>query len=158
DLGHLTVRIRDFVLHGTEPRDADPLVRLRLLELRVKLLSAFTDMLNLQFLSVQDPRVNVMVRPDGTTNIPKPKPTPPSQTSGLETVVNLAVKEFRITNGYIRLLDQDANFSGQGQNLRALLNYRPIPESYVGTLSFDPLVVRSGRRVPLDMRVRIPLI
>jgi translocation and assembly module TamB len=158
DLGHLTVRIRDCVLHGTEPRDADPLVRLRLLELRVKLLSAFSDILDVQFLGVQDPRVNVMVRADGTTNIPQPKPTPPSQTSGLETVVNLAVKEFRITDGYIRLMDQGANFSGQGQNLRALLNYKSLPASYVGALSFDPLVVRSGRRVPLDMRVRIPLV
>jgi translocation and assembly module TamB len=158
DLGHLTIRIRDFVLHGTEPTDADPFFRLRLLELRVKLLFAFSDMLDLQFLDVQDPRVNVMLRPDGSTNIPQPKPTPPSQTSDLETVVNLAVKEFRITNGFIRFLDQNANFSGQGQNLRALLNYKLTPASYVGALSFDPLVLRAGQRLPLDLHVRIPLI
>ncbi len=158
DLGHLTVRIRDFVLHGTEPADADPFVRLRLLELRIRLFAAFSKILDLQFLGVEDPRLNVMVLPDGNTNIPEPKsPTPPSQTSGLETIVNLAVREFRISNGYARLLDQRLKISAQGQNLRALLNYKRTPASYVGALSFDPLIVRSGQKVPLNLHVRIPL-
>src|SRR5436309_10407789 len=37
DWTHLTARIRNFVLHGTEAAGSDPLVRVQLLEVRLKL-------------------------------------------------------------------------------------------------------------------------
>src|SRR5579864_3140915 len=39
DWRHLTVRIRNFILRGTEPKAADPLVRVELLELHLRLFS-----------------------------------------------------------------------------------------------------------------------
>ncbi len=158
DLWHLTVRVRDFVLHGREPEGSDPFFSIKTLELRLKLLSSFKDVLDLRYLGVEQPRVNLMLLPDGSTNIPEPKvPSKPSNTSGLETVVNLAVKEFRINNGLIKAVQQQARLSAQGENLHALLRYSSTNPSYIGNLEIDPLVVSSADKPPLNLHVNIPV-
>ncbi len=99
-----------------------------------------------------------MLLPDGSTNIPQPKiPKQPSQTSGLQTVVDLAVGRFQLENGLIRVLQQKTAFSGEGQNLRVLLNYNTLNPSYVGNIAIDPLVIASGGRPPLRLRVDVPV-
>ncbi len=73
DWMHLTARIRNFVLHGTEPKTADPLARIALLEVHLKLFAGLKHAVDLQYLGIDQPQVNLMVFPDGTTNIPQPK-------------------------------------------------------------------------------------
>ena len=158
DWSHLTVRIRNFVLHGTEPPTADPLARIALLELRLKLLSGLKKAVDLNYLGIQEPRVNLIVNPDGTTNIPQPKvKSKPSDTSPLETVVNLAVGQFSIERGLLAYSQQSAPFSARGQNLRVLLNYNQLNPSYAGSVTINPLVLASGANPPLNVNVSLPL-
>jgi autotransporter translocation and assembly factor TamB len=158
DWHHLTVRIRNFVLHGTEPRTADPLLRVELLELRVKLFSGIAHLIDLAYLGVDRPEVNLLVFPDGRTNIPEPKvKKPPSNTNSLETVVNLQVGEFQLQNGLLQYLQQKSAFSGRGENLKVLLNYKPVTPSYVGSVSIEPLLLASGSRRPLRVHVNVPV-
>ncbi len=72
DLAHFTVRIRNFILHGTEPQGSDPLIRIKLLELRLKLFAGLRKTVDLRYLGIEQPQVNLMVLPDGTTNVPQP--------------------------------------------------------------------------------------
>src|SRR5579883_240191 len=158
DLSHLTVRIRDFVLHGKEPASEQPLARVALLELRLKLFSGLTKVVDLRYLGIQNPRVNLIYLPDGTTNIPQPKtPSKPSNTSGLQTVVNLAVNRFELNDGLIKVLDQKASLSAHGDNLRVLLTYNSLHPSYQGNLSINPLIVASSTRPPLRADVDVPI-
>ena len=158
DLQHLTVRIRNFVLHGTEPKGSDPLAQIKLLELRLSLFSGLTKPVDLQYLGITEPRVNLLLLPNGTTNIPQPKvPSKPSQTSGLETVVNLAVGKFQLEGGVIKVLQQATAFNARGENLRVLLNYNTANPSYAGYLALHPLVLTSGKRSPLNVDVNIPI-
>jgi translocation and assembly module TamB len=155
---HLTVRIRDFVLHGTEPKTADPLVRVPLLELHLKLFSVLKKAVDLQYLGIQQPEVDVIVFPDGKTNIPQPKvQKKPSDTSGLQTVVDLAVGQFNIQNGLLEFSEQKTPFSARGENLRVLLNYNALNPSYQGNLWIDPLLLASGNRPPLNVHVNLPV-
>ncbi|HMF78236.1 MAG TPA: translocation/assembly module TamB domain-containing protein [Bryobacteraceae bacterium] len=158
DWSHLTVRIRNFILHGTEPRTASPLVRASSLELRLKLLSGFKKAVDLQYLGIQSPQVNLIVNPDGTTNIPKPKvASKPSQTSGLETVVDLAVGRFEIDEGLLQYSQRKISFGARGEQLRALLSYDAARPRYAGTVSIDPLRLTSGNNPPLEIHVRLPV-
>ena len=96
----LTVRVRDFTLHGTEPKGTMPLAHVALLELHLRLFAGLKKTLDLVYLGIGQPKVNVIVNPDGSTNIPSPKvKKPASQKSGLETVVDLAVGQFQIDGG-----------------------------------------------------------
>ncbi len=159
DLRHLTVRIDNAVLHGKEPAGQAPLFRVREIELRIRLFSGIWHLIDLEYLGIEQPQVNLILLPDGTTNIPQPKtPSKPSQTSGLETVVNLAVKHFQLRNGLIQVLQQKSQLNARGNNLRVLLNYDAAKPSYVGNLAMDPVVVSSPGQEPLDIHVNVPLI
>lgn len=158
DWMHLTARIRNFVLHGTEPKNADPLARIALLEVHLKLFAGLKHAVDLQYMGMDRPQVNLIIFPDGTTNIPQPKvPKAPSQTSGLETVVDLAIAKFQITNGLLECAEEKTGFSARGENLRALLNYNTLNPSYQGNLSIDPLFLRSGNNPQLDVHVNVPV-
>ncbi|HEX3684196.1 MAG TPA: translocation/assembly module TamB domain-containing protein [Bryobacteraceae bacterium] len=155
---HLTVRIRNFILHGTEPKTADPLVRVPVLELRLKLFAGLKKAVDLQYLGIQQPEVDVIVFPDGKTNIPQPKvPQKPSNKSGLETVVDLAVGQFNIQNGLLEFSQQKTPFSARGENLRVLLNYNALNPSYQGNLRIDPLLLATGNRPPMNVHVNLPV-
>ena len=159
DPWHLTVQIRNFVLHGTEPLGSDPLARAALLELRLKLFAGLKKTVDLTYLGLSSPKVNLIVNPDGTTNIPAPKiKKQPSQTSGLETVIDLAIGSFQIDNGLLLYSQHASQFSAQGNNLRALLNFNSFNSSYAGRLEIDPLVLNSGSGTPLRVHVSLPVL
>src|SRR4051794_31419924 len=73
DWSHLAARLRNFVLHGNEPKESDPLARIALLEVRLKLFSGLKKVVDIRYLGIEQPRLNLIVFPDGTTNIPQPK-------------------------------------------------------------------------------------
>jgi len=159
DLWHLTVKITNFTLHGTEAPNADPLARIALLELRLKLFSGLKKAVDLAYLGVNDPKVNLIVNADGTTNVPAPKiKKAPSQTSGLETVVDLAIGEFRINNGLLLYSQKSSKFSAQGNDLRVLLNYNSFNFSYGGRVMIDPLILATGSGSPLRVQVNLPVL
>lgn len=154
----LTVRITDFTLHGTESPNVDPLAHISLLELRLKLFSGLKKAVDLAYLGVNDPKVNLIVNSDGTTNIPSPKvKSAPSQTSGLETVVDLAVGQFRINNGVLLYSQKSASFAAQGSNLRVMLDYNSFNFSYGGRVLIDPLLLTYGKNPPLKVQVNLPV-
>ncbi len=159
DLWHLTVRIRNFVLHGTEPKTADPLARVQLLELRLKLFSGWKHIAGLSYLGLEKPEVDLIVFPNGRTNIPQLKN--PSKSSGqnptLQTVVDLAVNKFQLKNGLLEFAEEKTRFNARGENLRVLLNYDFANARYQGNLSISPLLLASGGRPPLNANVSVPV-
>ncbi len=158
DLGHLTLRMRNVVLHGTEPKTAAPLLRADLLELRLKLFTGLYHLVDLQYLGIEKPQANLIVFPNGTTNIPQPKiQSPPSNTSGLQSVVDLAVGQFHLSNGLIQVAQQKTAFNARGENLQVRLLYNTINPGYKGTLKIDPLFLTSGNRPPLNVHVNLPV-
>ncbi len=158
DPWHLTVTIRNFVLHGTEPKTADPLARVDLLEIHLKLFSGIKHTVDLAYIGIQKPQIDLIVFPDGKTNIPQPKVQSKSSSgNGLETIIDLKIGQFQIQNGLIEYLQQKTAFSGRGENLRALLNYNVVTPSYQGNLSIDPLIFTEGQRPPLNVHVNLPI-
>src|SRR3954451_22818959 len=160
DWSHLTARIRNFVLHGNEPKESDPLARIALLEVRLKLFSGLKKVVDIRYLGIEQPRLNLIVFPDGTTNMPQPKVKKKSRsdTSGLETVVNLAVGQFKVQNGLLQYAQQKTAFSATGENLRVLLDYNQLSPGYQGKLTVDPLLLVAGANGPtLPVHVSVPI-
>lgn len=159
DLWHLTVRIRDFVLHGTEPKTADPLLRVQLLEAHLKLFSGWKNIAGLSYLGIDKPEADLIVFPNGGTNIPRPKN--PSKSSGnnstLQTVVDLAVNKFDLKNGLVEFAEEKASFNARGENLRVLLDYDFAKPGYQGNLSIAPLLLASTGRPQLHANINVPV-
>jgi translocation and assembly module TamB len=156
---HLRAVVRNFVLHGNEPPTAAPLFRARLVEVDLKLTSPFDHFVDIAYLGVDTPQADVIVYPDGRTNIPAPKIQPKtSNKTGLETIVDLAIGQFRLTDGSVDFADRKISFSATGRNLRAQLAYNMVQTSYQGQISMSPLLLQSGKNAPVNVNVTLPIV
>ena len=157
DWTQMHVELDGFVLHGTEPPGAAPLFSAKTINVYLTLLPSFSNFYRLDYLGVQQPEVDVIVYPDGHTNVPAPKAKPTSNTTVLEDLVNLAIRKFDITNGTILFAQQKSAFDAHGENLRLQLSYNIAPASYDGELCIAPLLLHQGKQPPLNLNVAIPM-
>lgn len=158
DWRHLRAQVRGFVIHGLEPATAAPLLSADLVQIDLKILSPFKGFIDLAYLLVDTPQVNLIVYPDGHTNIPAPKIQPKSDgKSGVESIVDLAIGRFDLRNGAVTFADHQSTLNVSGANLRAQLAYSALPARYTGEIDVAPLYVQSGRNQALDVNVKLPL-
>ena len=157
DWTHLRAVVHDFVLHGSEPPGTAPLFRARLLEVDLKITSPFRGFVDIAYLGVDAPQANVIVSPEGHTNVPAPKIQHPSNTTGLETIVDLAVGQFKLTNGSVNFANRQTPLSASGQNLRAQLSYSLLKAAYQGAISISPLLLQYGKQPPLGVNITLPV-
>jgi translocation and assembly module TamB len=158
DWRHLRAQVRDFTIHGLEPRGSAPLFHAELVQVDLKLLSPFKGFVDIAYLLLDTPKANVMVYGDGHTNIPAPKAQAKSSNkSGLETIVDLAIGRFDLRNGNLTFGDAKTSFSASGANFRAQLGYNALHPSYTGEIDISPLRAISGGNRPLDVNVRLPV-
>ena len=158
DLRHLRVVVTNFVIHGKEPSTAAPLVSAARIEVDLRLLSSFKNIVGVNYLGIDRPAVNVMVLADGTTNIPSPKvKQPESKTTALESIVDLAVGHFNLANGSVALNAQKQQFDLQGNNLRAELWFNQLRNEYSGQLGMEPIYLVAGRNTPVKVRLTLPV-
>ena len=101
DWRHLRAAVTDFVIHGKEPAGAAPFVRAGRAEVDLRLFNGIKHLLDVSYLGIDRPEANILVFPDGSTNVPEPKTKKQSDTTALETVVDLAVGHFEMTNGML---------------------------------------------------------
>ena len=157
DWTHLRATIHNFVLHGTEPANQPPLFRASLLQVDLKLLSGLKQVVDIAALKLDTPQANLILYPDGTTNVPEPKVKTKSDKSTLETLVDLQVGRFDLTNGLVLVNQQKTAFNAKGENLRAQLFYNALSPSYKGQLAMNPLFLTSGKNQPVNLNVSLPV-
>jgi translocation and assembly module TamB len=151
DVSDLRAVVTNFVIHGKEPADAAPFIRIDRVEVRLKFFG-------ISYLAVHHPQVNVIVFPDGTTSIPSPKESGTSDQSPLATVVDLKVGRFELTNGLAEFAHRKQELNLRGNNLRAALDWNVLKQSYQGQFSIDPLYVVAGKENPVNFRITLPVV
>ena len=98
----LRAEVQTFVLHGTEPPDKPPLFRATSVAVGLKIVSLLKRDVDIQYLDVVEPRVYLVVNPDGSTNMPQPKIKSQHDANAVETLIKLAIGRFSLQNGYLR--------------------------------------------------------
>ena len=124
DWHRLTAEAGGFVLRGTEPAGGPPLVSADSVQIQVKILSAFRRDVDISSLVVNRPQVYLLVREDGSTNIPEPKTKRPAgEKPVLEQLLDLKVKHFEVKQGVVEVNLKQAPLDIRGDNLQAQLSY-----------------------------------
>ena len=157
DWTKLRVIVIGFVIHGNEPAGSPPFVRVARIELDLRLFTRLASPFDLAYLGADRPEVHVIVFPDGLTNVPTPKQKTASNTTALETVVDLAVHHFELTNGVVSLNSQQQSLNVRADNLRAQLWYDLLKRGYAGQFSLQPVYVVAGRQTPVQFTVTLPV-
>jgi len=165
DWTRLRAEIRGFVLHGLEPRDSPPLFRASSVAAGLKIVSLLKRDVDIQYLEIVEPRIHLIIDPDGRTNVPEPKIKSRDQRTTVETILSLAIGRFDVQDGLFevqwdrRPAPSSQTFSAHGRNLRAHFLYELAGPRYRGTVSIEPLEVQwPGRAtVPLGVEVALTL-
>jgi len=135
----MRAEVRDIVLHGTEPADKPPLLRVRQVTVGLKIVSLSKHDIDIQSLAVMEPHVYLIVAPDGSTNIPKPK----GKSSGKDFTYGLL--DARIGHATIErgITELEAHgrtpFSFRGENVLVNLTYDASRPRYQGTFAASPM-------------------
>ena len=157
DWPHLDAQVTDFVIHGSEPAGAAPYLRADRVELRLTLFTSLKRPWGISYLGIDHPQANIMVLPDGTTNVPKPKQTAPTNETPLQTVVDLAVGHFDLNHGSVSFNSQKQDFSLSGEALHAQLWYNALKQGYKGEIALSPLYYVAGSKTPVQFRITLPV-
>lgn len=116
DWKQLRVAARGFILRGREPENAEPLFRAESIELRLNVLSWISRDIRLRSLVVEKPRVQILVAPDGATNLPQPK-VPRKGGNPLEQLMRLKIGQIEIRQGWFHIDDRKAPFDVRASEL-----------------------------------------
>ena len=155
---NLTADVQPFVLHGTEPASAPPLFRADRVEIGFRIVSALEKKVDLESLFVDTPRVYIIIGPDGSTNIPRPK-VPRFNQNVVEDLLDLHVQHIELRHGIADYNSWRVPLDAIGEHLQMSLIYRNAVDTgaqtggprYLCTVSSGLMRVSSPRlRTPTD--------
>jgi uncharacterized protein involved in outer membrane biogenesis len=140
------VRIQNFALHlstlgadaygitirGSEPTSALPLVEADQLLIRLKIVSLLHKKVDLSEIVLHHPAVNLLVREDGTTNLP----TPPKSNSNTSTSpFDLGIQHVLLEKGEIYYNDVKTPLDVELHDLHLEVKSELVGKGYDGNLS-----------------------
>jgi translocation and assembly module TamB len=135
DPSSLRARVGPLVLHGTEPPEAAPLLRVHSVEVGLKLISLWRRDVDIQSLRFDAPQINVIVFADGRTNLPTPKIARRPHQPPLAEFLDLAVGRFEVWNGTLAWASHKIPLEMRGEDLRTRLFYEAAGPRYRGDLA-----------------------
>jgi len=155
---NLRAEVRAFTLHGTEPADKPPLLRAESVVVGLKLVSVLKRQVDIAYLDVIAPQVYLIVRPDGSTNMPEPKIAKKAGKPAVQTILDLAIGRFSLERGQFEIASHGATpFSARGTNLATRFLYDRSGPRYRGDLSIQPLHLQLGSYRPLPVGIATSL-
>ena len=124
---------------ATSPPDQPPLFRASSIAVGLKIVSLLKRDIDIQYLDVAEPRVYLIVYPDGRTNVPEPKVKGERQrrwrrSSNWRSAGSACAMAFSKSNRAAARPSTRA-----GENLKSAFTYEPLGPRYRGTLSIQPL-------------------
>src|ERR1700676_5179501 len=130
----LTAKISPLVLHGIEPASEAPLLRVESVSIGLRIISMLERKVDLDSVSVDQPRLRIVIYPDGSNNLPSP-PGPKSGKSWAENFVNLKVHRSSVTNGVADIDIRQDPLSFNGEDLRVQMTRDATAARYRGNVA-----------------------
>jgi translocation and assembly module TamB len=137
----LTAEFNNLIIHGSEPHAGPPLFRADSARLRLTVVSLLKRQADISSLTVEHPEVYLLLRADGTTNVPAPKLRRTAEI--MQELLSLKVRHFALNQGAIQTDAQRIPLSARGENLNLVLSYDFAGARYDVTLSSNPLRIDS---------------
>src|SRR5579871_3157201 len=157
DWRQMRAEVDGFVLHGSEPPAASPLLRVDQVAVGLKVISVVKRSVDIRYLEVRRPQVSVIVYPDGRTNVPAPKLKSAGKGT-VQTILDLAIGRLAVQDGAFDIAGQGKTpFDAQGRNLRAQFVYDASGPRYRGQVSIAPAGLHWGDYRPILLDVSLGL-
>jgi len=156
---HLDFVIEGLTIHGGEAPSDAPYVHAERLAASVRFSSLFSREVGLRSLRISHPVLHLIVRPDGSTNQPRPAGSLHLGGEPTQEIFDLAVDHIEADGGELLLNERRLAFGLQGQQLSMGLTYLQQERAYDGHVSIRSLAFRYADQPPLlgdlDAAVRL---
>ncbi len=137
----LTAKLSRFTLHGTEPATGMPLFHSDSIVVSLRIVSWLERNVDISSVVVDRSETYLLVRPDGSTNIPGPQQHTLSGIAG--DLLNVKIGHFEFRNAVLQTDLKRISLSARGEALRFSLAYKSRPSRYAVLLSSGKLYVDS---------------
>ncbi|MBV6434261.1 MAG: hypothetical protein IANPNBLG_04506 [Bryobacteraceae bacterium] len=152
----LRVTVKGFVLHGKE-RDGAPLANIGEIRAGVRVISFAGRKAYLESLEVDQPRVRIVIFPDGSNNIPGPRIPKPRGKSIFEQFVAISARHFVLKEGTFTYDNRKVPIELSAENLGIDFGWEADGPRYRGVVSAEPFHFRWPKVAPLDFDTRVEL-
>ncbi len=156
DWWRLQAEVKPFVLRGRERSGEPPLFQAASIRVGLRVISALRRDINIASLIVSQPRVRVLVYPDGTTNLPQPEVARIGR-HPVEELLSLAIGDFRVEGGRIEVAERRIPLDTRCEDLSVHLVYESAAPRYSGEVSFRELQLGSTAVAPLAIAASVSL-
>lgn len=146
DWSSLTAEFEDLAVHGTEPPSAPPMFETPSIRITFPVTALLRRQIVIRSMRVDRPQIYLLVRPDGSTNIPQVQ----NDSIDIADLLSLKIGHFAFNNGTIRTAVEGIPLDAQGRNLSLLLQYAQRPAKYQIQISCSQLRLDSSGRKSLD--------
>jgi translocation and assembly module TamB len=157
-----TATVDSLVIHGTEPAGAAPLLAVKRVAVGLKIISFVGRNFDVESVDVAEPRANLIILRDGSTNVPQPKRRSGKPIS--ETILGLKIARFDVANGAASVDRYGSGktvtpWDARGENLAAHITYNAAGPRYDGTISVAPLdfLLKRAGNVTLHVSPRVAM-
>ena len=145
----LVAKISPLVLHGTEPASDAPLLRVESVSVGLRVISMLERKFDLSSVSLDQPRLRIVIYPDGSNNLP----TPTGRSSGkswAENLVDLAVRRYAVTGGMAEIDLRQVPLSFSGEDLRLQMTREVAAARYRGDITSRHVRVAANIMAPAE--------
>lgn len=147
NLWHLAAEVDGLVIHGTEGPGEAPYISVDKLLVRISLKNFLAHAtgtgamkyISLGLLRVEQPRVHLVVNPDGTTNQPVPKKPSTSNEPVMDTLLDLQAGTVELANGVVLYNNRPIPFDLAANQLDVKVHYISNADHYGLSLSINDL-------------------
>lgn len=151
-----TARLRNLEIRGTESAASPALLRVASIRVRFQLLSFLERTVAIADIAAERPAVYLLIRPDGSTNIPR---LPGRFEHAVRELFALKVKRFNLNGGLIQINEDRYPVTVEGRDVDASLKYQPVQATYDLSLSTRQVLLHAAccPELPLDFAVSATL-
>ncbi len=153
NLWHLAIEADNLVIHGLEGPGEAPYLAADKIFVRVKIITfvqhatstGLASHIGLNLLRVEEPRVHLIVYPDGKTNQPVPKHPTPSTEPVQDTLLDLKASEVELVHGVAQVNDRAIPFDLAAQDLNANVHYIASSDRYGAVVDLRDLRTKMAK-------------
>jgi len=145
-LSRLGAEAYGITIRGIEPKSAMPLVAADQFMIRLKIVSLLRRKVDLNEIVLRHPVLNIIVREDGSTNLPTP---PKSNSNSSTSPFDLGIQHVLIERGEIYYNDVKTPLDAELHDLQLEIKSELLRNGYDGSLSYRDGRLQYGNMKPL---------
>lgn len=155
NLSKLQIDVSGLTIHGLEPAGQLPLAHADRVHIRLKITSLLQKEIGMRYLEIDRPVFNLIVYPDGSTNVPMPKTGQQRSITPVQQLFRLAINQAVIRDGEVVVNNRRMPLDLTARDVQGTLSYAISAKRYDGSLNVGHIATRYSDFLPAEAAANV---